>query len=278
MMVRPMTVGSRPTAYRKWDRDEVEWGLALRDLIVDRAALRSGMRVLAVGSAHGEPGLAVAKAVGPTGHVTLFDLAPDLLAQAAERARDAGLTNVATRLGDAHALPFTDRSFDRLTSRLAAMYFVGHPVAFREALRVLEPGGMAVYVVWGPFDQPMFRDIVGVLFRYVEPPADEPDAPSPSVSPNRAVCRRPCERPASRTFGKSPRPWRQPSRARPSAGGSGCATPPRPSRPGYARWRRAIVRGRWPRSTTPSGLTSTATVSQFPSTSSWAGRRPIDEA
>jgi SAM-dependent methyltransferase len=59
------------------------------------------------------------------------------------------------------------------------MYFADYPRAFREALRVLKPGGMAVYLVWGAFEQPMFRDIIGVLFKYVSPPDDDPGAPSP---------------------------------------------------------------------------------------------------
>jgi SAM-dependent methyltransferase len=165
-------------AYRKWDRDESAWGAAARDFLVDRAALTSGLRVLDIGSAHGEPGLAVARAVGPTGHVTLLDLAPELLTQAAERARAAGLQNVTTRTADAHDLPFPTGSFDRITSRLAAMYFADRQRAFAEALRVLAPGGRAVYLVWGTVDQPMFRDIIGVLFKYVPPP-DDREGPSP---------------------------------------------------------------------------------------------------
>ncbi len=166
-------------AYRKWDRDESEWGRAARDFIIARAELAPGMNVLDVGSAHGEPGIAIAETVGPSGHVTLVDLAPDLLEIAAERALGAGLTNVTTRMADAHDLPFSDETFDRITSRLAAMYFADYPQAFLEALRVLKPGGMAVYLVWGAFEQPMFRDVIGVLFKYVSPPEDEPDAPSP---------------------------------------------------------------------------------------------------
>src|SRR5262245_24625133 len=92
--------------YRKWDRDESEWGRAARELIIDRAKLSPALRVLDVGSAHGEPGIAIAEAVGPEGHTTLIDLAPDLLEIAARRARDAGLANVTTRVADAHELPF----------------------------------------------------------------------------------------------------------------------------------------------------------------------------
>jgi ubiquinone/menaquinone biosynthesis C-methylase UbiE len=165
--------------YRKWDRDESEWGRAARELVIDRANLRPGLRVLDIGSAHGEPGIAIAAAVGPSGRVTLLDLAPQLLEIAAERASQEGLTNVDTEVADAHALPFGDESFDRVTSRLAAMYFADYPAAFREALRVLRRGGCATYLVWGPFEQPMFKDIIGVLFNYVAPPEDESGAPSP---------------------------------------------------------------------------------------------------
>jgi len=166
-------------AYRKWDREDSDWGQAARDLIVDRAALTPGLDVLDIGSAHGEPGLAIAEAVGPSGHVTLIDIAPDLLEIAGQRARRDGLTNVTTQMADAHALPFPEGSFDRVTSRLAAMYFADCAQAFREAIRVLRPGGRAVYLVWGSFDQPMFRDVIGLLFKYVPPPEDEPGAPSP---------------------------------------------------------------------------------------------------
>lgn len=166
-------------AYRKWDRDESEWGRAARDLVIARADLAPGLRVLDVGSAHGEPGLGIAEAVGPSGHVTLLDIAPDLLAIADERARRDGLANVATRVADAHALPFAAGSFDRVTSRLAAMYFADCQLALREARRVLRPRGKAVYLVWGTLDQPMFRDVLGVLFKFVTPPDDEPGAPSP---------------------------------------------------------------------------------------------------
>jgi SAM-dependent methyltransferase len=102
-----------------------------------------------------------------------------LLEIAAERAHRDGLTNIDTQVADAHDLPFADESFDRVTSRLAAMYFADCRRAFQEALRVLRRGGRATYLVWGSFEQPMFKDIVGVLFEYVAPPEDEPGAPSP---------------------------------------------------------------------------------------------------
>lgn len=167
------------SGYRKWSREEAEWARAARDFLIDRARLVAGMNVLDIGSAHGEPALAIAGAVGPTGHVTLTDIAPGLLEIAAERARATGLANVTTQVADAHELPFSHETFDRVTSRFAAMYLADYPQAFREALRVLKSGGSAVYLVWGTVDQPMFSDVLSILFRYVPLPEDEPGAPSP---------------------------------------------------------------------------------------------------
>jgi ubiquinone/menaquinone biosynthesis C-methylase UbiE len=167
--------------YRKWSREEAEWGRAAGELMVQRLRLAPGMKVLDVGSAHGEPGLAVARAVGVDRHVTLTDIAPALLELAAERARDEGLTNVDTRVVDAHELPFPGDTFDRLSGRFVAMYFADQQQAFKQALRVLKPGGMAVYLVWGALEQPIFSEVLGALFRYVPPPEPEPGAPSPFV-------------------------------------------------------------------------------------------------
>lgn len=166
-------------SYRRWDRDESEWGRAACDRIIERANLSPGLRVLDLGSGHGEPGLAIAERVGSGGCVTLTDLNADLLAIASRRAEAAGLRNVDTRVADAHQLPFADGSFDRVTCRFAAMYFADHLAAFREAARVLRPGGSSTWLVWAGFDQPIFRDVVGPLFAYVTPPEDEPGAPSP---------------------------------------------------------------------------------------------------
>lgn len=165
-------------AYRRWGDHEAAWGSGLRDLVVDRARLEPGLDVLDVAGGHGEPALEVARAVAPTGNVTVADQAPGLLEIAEERAREAGLANLSFRVADAHELPFPDASFDRVTCRLGAMYFADPVTAFGEAHRVLRHGGRATYLVWGPREQPIFDICVGLLFRYVEPPAEDPDAPN----------------------------------------------------------------------------------------------------
>lgn len=166
-------------AYRKWNAQETAWGSKATELVVDRAKVAPGMTVLDLASGHGEPALALAAAVGPAGHVTATDLGPALLAIAEERARRERLTNLTFRVADAHALPFPDGAFDRVTSRLGVMYFVELARSLQEAHRVLKPGGRATFLAWGPVGQPLFEILVGGLFQYVEPPESEPGVPDP---------------------------------------------------------------------------------------------------
>ena len=63
------------------------------------------------------------------------DVSPGMLA----RARDRGLAVI---LGDAHALPFADRSFDAMISGKGVFRYLDTPRALAECARVLEPGGV----------------------------------------------------------------------------------------------------------------------------------------
>jgi ubiquinone/menaquinone biosynthesis C-methylase UbiE len=49
---------------------------------------------------------------------------------------------------DALALPFHDSSFDAVVCQFGAMFFADKQAAFREALRVLKPGGRFLFKVW----------------------------------------------------------------------------------------------------------------------------------
>ncbi len=148
-------------------------------VILQAAQVRPGIKVLDVASGMGEPALALAEAVGPTGHVTATDFAPGVLEVAEEDARARGLANIAFRQADAQELPFPDQSFDLVTCRLGVMFFPDTDKALREAHRVLKPGGRAIYVAWGPKDQPLFKSTVGILTRYSQAPPRDKGAPDP---------------------------------------------------------------------------------------------------
>ena len=133
--------------------------------IVEAAQVQPGMRVLDVACGTGEPGISLAALLAGTGEVVGVDISPAPLKIAEERAAQRGLANARFEQADAHHLPFTDNSFDCITSRLGIMFFSDLPRALAEMRRVLKPAGRAVLLVWGPMEQPYFQTTIGTVLR-----------------------------------------------------------------------------------------------------------------
>ncbi len=166
-------------AWRKWEPLHRLVTRSATLAIIEAAHVEPGMSVLDLASGSGEPALAVAEAVGPSGHVTATDLVPEMLGLAEETARENGLTNIAFQQADVEALPFPDETFDAATCRFGVMYFPDVGRALREIRRVLKPGGRAAFAAQGPFEQnPFFTTTIGVIKRHVDLPPD-PGASDP---------------------------------------------------------------------------------------------------
>jgi ubiquinone/menaquinone biosynthesis C-methylase UbiE len=118
--------------------------------LVEAAQLQPGMRILDLASGNGEPALSLARRVAPNGHVTATDLNEGMLSALRANAAADDVTNIETKVCDAHELPFADGSFDLVTSRFGVMFFADTPAALREIKRVLKSGGRAAFLVWGP--------------------------------------------------------------------------------------------------------------------------------
>lgn len=73
--------------------------LAGSTLLIDRAGIGLGMRVLDAGSGPGRLTIPVAERVGPSGEVVALDLQAAMLAQVRRRAGERGVGNVRTLLG-----------------------------------------------------------------------------------------------------------------------------------------------------------------------------------
>jgi ubiquinone/menaquinone biosynthesis C-methylase UbiE len=148
------------------------------EALIHEAEISTGQAVLDVAGGTGEPSLAIAEVVGPTGLVTCTDAVAEMVATAEDEARRLGLTNVRFQQCTAESLPFADNTFDATVSRLGAMFFPDPVAAAREMLRVTKPEGRLCFVVWGTSDRnPYSYAILNVLSRHVEAPAEDPDAP-----------------------------------------------------------------------------------------------------
>lgn len=73
---------------------------------------------------------------------------------------------------DALALPFEDNSFDVVCCQFGVMFFPDRIAGFREALRVLKPGGHFLFNVWDRIEDNEFADVVTAAAATVFP--DDP--------------------------------------------------------------------------------------------------------
>lgn len=169
----------RLIASEKWKAKSAAMGTPVTNALVEYAKPSPGMQVIDLASGTGEPAISLAVRIAPQGHVTALDLSADLLEIAAKRAQTRGLANFTARQADAHSLPFPDNSFDLATSRFGVMFFRDPEAALRELRRVLRPGARVCFLAWGPFDQPYWQSMMGVVHRHVGGALLEPEGPNP---------------------------------------------------------------------------------------------------
>jgi ubiquinone/menaquinone biosynthesis C-methylase UbiE len=136
-------------------------GTLVARVMLDAASLGRGQRVLELAAGPGSVGLAAAEIVGPDGTVVLSDIAPQMTAIAAERAKSRGLANVTTRELDLEQIDYPAASFDAVLCREGLMLVLDPATAVRETHRILRPGGRAVFAVWAERER---NPWLGLLF------------------------------------------------------------------------------------------------------------------
>jgi arsenite methyltransferase len=105
------------------------------------ADLKAGEVVLDLGAGAGVDVFLAANKVSPTGRVIGVDMTEEMVDKAKNIARDHGYRNVEFRLGEIEKLPVEDESVDAIMSNCVINLSPDKSKAFREAYRVLKPGG-----------------------------------------------------------------------------------------------------------------------------------------
>lgn len=149
---------------------------ACTDAVLQGAMLLPGRRVLDLASGTGDPAIALARAVAPSGEVIATDISEDILSCAKRRAEAQEVSNIRFERADAQALGFTDETFDAVTCRFGIMYFVDPVATLQRAWQLLRPSGRVVILAWGTAEQPYFACTRGIVERRLAPPSS-PDAP-----------------------------------------------------------------------------------------------------
>jgi len=145
--------------------------------LLAHAAPQTGEHVLDVGCGCGASTLDFARAVGPTGAVEALDISGPMLAEAADRARAAGISNIEWRQADAASTHLS--RYDLLTSNFGLMFF-GDPVAAFVHMRgAANAGARMSFVCWRTLtENPWIEVPMSAVSQHLPPrPKGNPNGP-----------------------------------------------------------------------------------------------------
>jgi len=119
--------------------------LQLARVLAAQLFLQDAKAVLEVGAGAGGAAQVLWEAMSDDARLVVTDLSPAML----EIARSVLPPEVEVMEANAEALQFEDASFDRYLANLNVMLVPDPDRALDEATRVLQPGGLAAWSVWG---------------------------------------------------------------------------------------------------------------------------------
>jgi ubiquinone/menaquinone biosynthesis C-methylase UbiE len=128
-------------------------------IMLDVAEVRTGSRVLDVAAGTGDQTIMAAQRVGPTGYVLATDISASMLKLAAEAAREAGLTNVDTRVMNAENIDLDPDSFDAVVCQLGLFLFSDPANVLRAMRRVVRAGGKVAALVFSTAEKNPYQGI-----------------------------------------------------------------------------------------------------------------------
>jgi ubiquinone/menaquinone biosynthesis C-methylase UbiE len=156
--------GSVPETYERFLVPLIFQSYA-RDL-AQRLAKTEPRNVLETAAGTGALTRAIASCVPAHVRIVATDLNQPMLLQAATKSQDG---RIEWRQADALALPFEDRSFDAVACQFGAMFFPDKIRGYKEARRVLRPGGCFFFNVWDQISENEFADVVTEALAVVFP-------------------------------------------------------------------------------------------------------------
>jgi SAM-dependent methyltransferase len=136
-------------------------------MMLDLANMRVGDRVLEVAAGTGDLAIMIARRVGPNGYVLATDISTSMLNVAAEAVRNAGLTNVETRVMDVENIELDADSFDAVICRMGLMLFSNPVKTLIGMHRVLKPAARVFALVWSTEEKNPYRGVPLAIVRRI---------------------------------------------------------------------------------------------------------------
>jgi ubiquinone/menaquinone biosynthesis C-methylase UbiE len=151
---------------------------ALTEMMLDLANIQVGDRVLELAAGMGDLAVMTARRVGPNGDVLATDISASMLNLAAETVREAGLTNVETRVMDAESIDLAPASFNVVLCRAGLMLFPNVAKVLLGVHRALKPSGKFAVTVWSTAEKnPFFGLPLSIASRLAKIPLPAPGQP-----------------------------------------------------------------------------------------------------
>ena len=164
------TIFASSEVAEQWNRGKAQRGEVTgpaTEMMLNLANLRAGNRVLDVAAGTGDQTLMAARRVGPTGNVLATDVSISMLNLAAEAVRNAGLTNIETRVMDAENIELDADSFDAVICRMGLMLFANPVKSLIEMHRVARPTGKVAALVWSTEEKNPYRGVPLAIVRRI---------------------------------------------------------------------------------------------------------------
>jgi ubiquinone/menaquinone biosynthesis C-methylase UbiE len=126
--------------------------------LAKRLAKTNPQNVLETAAGTGIVTRAMAARLPASTRITATDLNQPMLDHA--KTRQSSDHRIEWQQADAQALPFADQSFDAVACQFGVMFFPDKAQGYKEARRVLKPGGHFLFNVWDKISENDFADVV----------------------------------------------------------------------------------------------------------------------
>jgi ubiquinone/menaquinone biosynthesis C-methylase UbiE len=148
--------------------------IPLTNALIQKANIVAGSRILDLATGTGEPSLSIARAYGDSVSVIATDLIQPMLQAARAEASKRNYHSIWFCRCAGDELPFLNESFNAIVCRFAFNFFSDPDKSLKHMLRVLNPSGRAVLVLWHELKYNPVHDVVNKAAEKILPSKPDP--------------------------------------------------------------------------------------------------------